>query len=277
MSSRSARTKAKKRAFVKAHTKSRTAAAKAAEVVIQNYRMAKLRPGAAGVYRALLNPRVQGFLGLEKKYLDTRRISVEIVTDNLCANMVYNPSYADINHDLISAPQQGPGPTQRIGKSITIKSVQVRGSVNVPGVTISSSFETPYVFLALVHDTQTNGAQCTGPDVFTNPGAVYHTLVTPFRNLINSKRFKILKSACLPFPVADAWYTGSANVSSGTSVTFDWYLPCEIPVNFTDGTEGKVANVVDNSLHVLAAVSTGPHITGPPAYLDYSARIRFLG
>lgn len=273
----STRTKAKKNTFVKAVKKANRKQAKAAATVVKSMRMAKLRPGAAGVYRALLNPRVQGFLGLEKKYLDTRRVSAEILAPGSLTSMVYNPLAADIAYDCISTPAIGVGPTNRLGKHITLKSIQLRGAAHIDNTTLGSGYAIPSLFLALVLDTQTNGAQCVGTDIFSNPGNTSHTAVHPLRNLLNSKRFRVLKEACIPFPTSDSWYTGAANVLAGSRVDFDWYLPCEISVNFNDASEGLVANVIDNTVHVLAAVSTGAHVLGPPVYLDYNARVRFLG
>jgi len=282
MSARSVRTKAKKRAFVKAVRKQRTSAAKAADTVIKQYRMAKLRPGAAGVYRALLNPRVQGFLGLEKKFYDTARVGAAIVTTAAWANGIYNPTLggtmgSTVVVNCMSAPSQGPGPQQRIGKSITIKNVQLKGRIEIPAVENAASAlpsrpDGNVLFLALVQDSQTNGAQCVASDIFTNLTSAYGGCVCPMRNLINSKRFTILKSETVNYD--DLCFT---NPTAATSVTaarnwfFDWYLPLELPVNFIDETDSDIANVVDNSLHVICMT------TGAGCYITYNARIRFLG
>lgn len=280
MSSRSTRTKAKKRAFVKAHTKSRTAAAKAAEVVIKNYRMAKLRPGAAGVYRALLNPRVQGFLGLEKKFYDTAKGQTAILTTDAWAAGVYNPTVSGTmgsvtGTNCLSVPSQGSGPQQRIGKAITIKSLQMKGTVTHSNVLSGGALPVPSakVFVALVLDTQTNGAQCTAADIFTNLAPDYNTLPVPMRNLLNSKRFKILKSDTFDLDTKSTAYNAGLNqyACNGNSVVIDWYLPMDLPVNFIDETDQDIGNVVDNSIHVIAASSSAF------TYLAYSARIRFLG
>lgn len=272
----STRTKARKNTFVKAVQKHNRKQAKAAATVVKNLRMAKLRPGAAGVYRALLNPRVQGFLGLEKKYFDTRR-NAEVVATLAYGNWIYNPLAADIGYDSIATPETGVGPTHRLGKHITIKSIQIRGQFSIDGYTIASIPRVPEVFLALVLDTQTNGAQCGGGDIFTNPDGSLKTITHPLRNLLNAKRFRVLKESVFTFPVPDTWYTGAANVQAGTFVSFDWYLPCEIQVNFKDDSQGLIANVIDNSIHVVATCSTGAHSFGPPVYIDYNARVRFLG
>lgn len=200
MSSRSTRTKAKKKAFVKAHKSSAKQRA-AAATVIKSMRMAKLRPGAAGVYRALLNPRVQGFLGLEKKFYDTARDATAVVTTTGWANGVYNPNISGsqgspLITNCISVPSQGPGPQQRIGKAITIKSLQLKGIIEAVSLTFAAATppQAHFAFLAIVLDTQTNGAQCAASDIFTNLSLNSNGLACPTRNLLNAKRFKILKS-----------------------------------------------------------------------------------
>lgn len=280
MSSRSTRTKAKKKAFVKAH-KTNAKQRAAAATVIKHMRSARMRPGAAGVYRALLNPRVQGFLGLEKKFYDSARAGGPIITTNQWVNGVYPPTMggtmgSTVNVNSISTPSQGPGPQQRIGKSITIKSVQLKGRVQavgqLNGITPLPLRDGNCIYLALVLDTQTNGAQCVASDVFTNLSSVYGGMICPMRNLLNAKRFKILKSESVNLDdIALSNPTATSCVVPARDWFFDWYLPLELPVNFIDESDSDIANVVDNSLHVICMA------TGESSYLTYNARIRFLG
>lgn len=280
MSSRSTRTKAKKKAFVKAHKSSAKQRA-AAATVIKHMRSARMRPGAAGVYRALLNPRVQGFLGLEKKFYDTALPAASIVTTVGLTLGIYNPTASGYPGSItvtngIAVPSQGPGPQQRIGKSITVKSVQIKGIVSYNGGTlVDGSAPGPHnVFCALVLDTQTNGAQCTSESIFQNLGSTIYPSWVPSRNLLNSKRFKILKSET--FDLTAVAFSHNANgysVVGGVARAIDWYLPLELPVTFTDQSDEDIANVVDNSLHFVAFYNQ----TSGTAYVSYNARIRFLG
>lgn len=280
MSSRSTRTKAKKKAFVKAHKTSAKQRA-AANTVIRSMRAAKLRPGASGVYRALLNPRVQGFLGLEKKFYDTARVHVAIAGNPDCTGGVYNPLISGQPGSLtatncMSVPGQGVGPQQRMGKSITIKSVQIKGMVEIDAVTFPTA--TPpnghSVFVALVLDTQTNGAQCTSESIFQNLSNSVYSLCVPTRNLLNAKRFKILKSETFNLDAKTLTLNAiPTSMFAGVGATVDWYLPLELPVNFIEQTDEDIANVVDNSLHLIAFYNQ----TNLTARITYNARIRFLG
>jgi len=277
MSTRKARAKRLRKEIKKHNVTQNRRTAAAAATLVKHMRNAKLRPGAAGVYRALLNPRVQGFLGLEKKFFDTGRAPSTIVTVSTWANGIYNPTITfpvipgDTN--CLSAPPQGAGASQRIGKSITIKSIQFKGAVYWIPYAAESAASSRTCFVALVLDTQTNGAQCIAPDIFQNVCNANQTLPTPTRNLLNAKRFKILKSEVFEMdPQTSLALAGPEYVVAGRSKPIDWYLPCEIPVNFLEETDSTVANVVDNSVHVVVSCSDPNY-----AVVAYNARIRFLG
>jgi len=277
MSTRKARAKRLRKEIKKHNVTQNRRTAAAAATLVKHMRNAKLRPGAAGVYRALLNPRVQGFLGLEKKFFDTALADTSIGTTASWSGGIYNPTITSPvipgATNCLSAPAQGAGPQQRIGKSITIKSIQLKGCVYYIPYAAAGASTSRTCFVALVQDTQTNGAQCTAPDIFQNITAITQTLPTPARNLLNAKRFKILKSEVFEMdPQTSLALAGPEYVVAGRSKPIDWYLPCEIPVNFLEETDSTVANVVDNSVHVVVSCNDPNY-----AVVAYNARIRFLG
>lgn len=269
----SARTN-KKNLFVKAMRKHNRKQAKAAATVVRAMRQAKLRPGASGVYRTLLNPRVQGFLGLEKKYFDTAIQATQVITNPAgFTDGIYNPQLSFADSNSVSAPSQGPGPQQRIGKSITITGVYLRGTIFISSQQdIAARPNAFHYFVALVLDTQTNGAQCTSSDIFQNQSAGVSTIHVPLRNLINSKRFRILKSEHGTVQANDYSSDGSSWYTAGMAHTFDFFVPLELQVNFADASGSDIANVIDNSLHVVASSNYSGY-----SFIEYNARIRFLG
>jgi len=246
--------------------------------MVQGMRSARLRPGAAGVYNALLNPRVQGFLGLEKKYFDTYRPWVAVTTTAAWSVGIYRPTDGYPNPiaggtNSICSPTQGSGPQQRIGKSIRVASVQIKGSVvAVDTNTLATASGSHKFYVALILDTQTNMAQCASDDVFLNPTGDYHTVVTPLRNLLNSKRFKILKSETFDVDRQSLTFNSPYFSTNGRSALIDWFLPLDLEINFDANTDSDVGNIVDNSLHVACASSNSDL-----SYFIYNARIRFLG
>jgi len=61
----------------------------------------------------------------------------------------------------------------------------------------------------------------------------------------------------------------------GVVKPFEWYYKFKKPlvVNFNSGTTASVANVVDNSLHVIGFTTNGTSANS----IVYNARIRFIG
>jgi len=219
----------------------------------------------------LANSTTAGFLGLEKKFYDTGLILSTLSAPTGATSSVYNPSATS----LISTPAQGDGELDRDGKRIVIKSVHINGvvlsanqktqSVPPPGTT---------VYVALVLDTQTNGAALTSELVFKNTIGQSGLATVPMRNLLYANRFKILKSEQFNMDSESlSHFAVDSYSNNGQVLTFSWYLPMELPINFNAGTTASVANVVDNSLHIIAFANNVIWQT----QLAYNARIRFMG
>jgi len=218
------------------------------------------------------NETTAGFLGIEKKFYDTNLNAVTIDdTIGLTSGMI-DPSATS----MISTPTQGDGEQQREGKRIVIKSVQVTGVVY--NATIEATANPPVpctAFVALVLDTQSNAAQCTSDQVFKNVSAVETGIPAPLRNLLYATRFKVLKTGVFDLNPVSITTNGVADTFSWPAVqrTFNWYLPMDLVINFNSGTTASIANVVDNSLHMIAFCD---YNTNSPK-ITYNARIRFVG
>lgn len=173
----------------------------------------------------------------------------------------------------LSAPAQGDGPSDRDGKRIVIKHVTVKGHVRSDGVPDTTLKQWNRVHIALVLDKQSNGAQENSEDVYTAPGA--GALVNAFRNLQYSARFKVLASKTISFDTPNAIWDGAAVDNGGQSATFVFDKKLNLPVTFTTGTSAGIANVIDNSLHIVAFadISATPNLFA----ISYAARIRFVG
>lgn len=191
---------------------------------------------------------------------------------------------------VISGPSQGDQANNRNGKQIVITTVIIEGIVKWP-----ESYETyalrpnivrPRVWIALIQDTQTNGANFFTGDALTNPTGFPVNCVIPLKNLYNAKRFITLK--VWEFGHPDFMPSTSGIQSTGTSTgvlvfttrvtqKFDCYLKVNIPVNFNNfvPTATQIGSVVDNSLHLVAFQDSSDD--NFVANVDYNARIRFLG
>jgi len=224
----------------------------------------------------LKNVRTGGLLGVETKYLDMAKTNTAIVAPTDASGAEYDPSSGCTG--CLSAPAQGDTASNREGFKIAMKSIQVTGSVNVNLQLGQGSADImPEVYIALVLDTQTNGAQLNSEDVFTNPGGVAYLAATPLRNMSYTERFKVLKIKKIRIPQASITYNGSQDtiVQNGGQFRFDMFKKLGgLPVKFTAGsTTANVSGVVDNSLHIIAYccdTTMGPTIS-------YNARLRFVG
>lgn len=215
--------------------------------------------------------RTAGFLGIEKKFYDTSLVGYTFLTPTDAAGGEANPS-ATIALNTVT---QGDGESQRDGRKMVMTSIFVSGIVYfAPEADQENLDYISNVYLALVLDTQTNGAALSSENVFVNPGASSFTAASPLRNLQYTQRFKILKSKTFAMPIPQATYNGGISdfEVGGTQTPFSWYVPLSnIAVNFS-GTTETIANIVDNSIHLVGYRSFGKN-----SFLSYNTRLRFVG
>lgn len=223
---------------------------------------------------ARANTSSRGFLGVEKKFYDTFLVNSNITSPTDASGGEHDPSATS----MISTPPQGDSATERIGKKIGIESVQVKGTVRINAEVNQTAGDNPQtVFVALVLDTQTNGAQLNSEDVFTVAGSATSVLNgAPLRNLEYGSRFRVLRSECFVFEPGNMVYDGTNVETAGVTKKIEWFHRFKDPlvVNFDSGTTASVANVIDNSLHIVAF---GSDSSANAPDLSYLARIRFVG
>lgn len=219
--------------------------------------------------RAAANARVGGYLGIENKFYDTFIGSTIIASTTDASGGQIDPTTVN----CLSAPAQGSSESQRDGKNIRILSVHVTGKIDTAPQTGQTNLDQgSTVYVALVLDKQTNGAQANSSLVFSNPSGQLYLAGCPLRNLEYSKRFKVLASWQMNTPQIMATYDGTNIVQGGSNSTFRFDKKLNLPVTFNDATAG-IANVVDNSLHMIAYCSN----TAAQPLITYNARIRFVG
>lgn len=225
---------------------------------------------------ALRNARTGGLLGIETKFLDVVATSTALVAPADASSGEIQPTSGCTG--CLSAPAQGDSSSQREGKKIVIKSCLMQGTVAFGPQSGQSTADTcAYVFLALVQDMQTNGATIVSEQVFANPSGSASTASNPFRNMSNTSRFKVLRTKTIKLempPLANDTGATGGLVQQGSQIPFTMSWKGIMPVNFTtSSTTADVANVVDNSIHLIAYTTN----TSLAPSVVYQNRIRFVG
>ena len=171
------------------------------------------------------------------------------------------------------APTVGSALNQRIGRSVLVRKIKVTGTLAIPAQAGDATLdEAMKIRLVLVQDTQTNAASMTAAQLFNDASAAT-TAICSYQNPNNFGRFRVLKDKILtiqdPNMVGAA---GAANIN-GKIVNFkmnvNFKTPVKVQFNATNG--GTVADIVDNSFHIICAAS---NISYAPT-ISYYSRVAY--
>lgn len=248
---------------------------------VERYNPAKRRrqqAAAAAQYRfrtgrggspALRNVRTGGYLGIENKFYDTSKTGTALVAPADASGAEFDPTTGGLN-----TVAQGDGESNRDGRNIAMHSIHINGTIfSNPQANQTATDQPGIVYIALVQDLQTNGAQLNSEDVFTNPSGQTYLAASPFRNLQYTKRFRVLKTKVYKLPNPNIGYDGTNMEQQGVDIPFKMNVQLGgQKVNFS-GTTAAIANIVDNSLHFVAYCSS----TDLAPAIAYNARLRFSG
>ncbi len=219
------------------------------------------------VPRPSVNFRQGGYIDIEKKFVDYS------VTGDAFTSIWAGGEMDEGTALSLSAVAQGDGESQRDGRVYHIHSVHVRGQIKraaLEGQTAPISDAVARI--ALVWDTQTNGAQLNAEDVMLTIGAASD--VYSWRNLQFSKRFIVLKDKTFRVASNNQTNEGASNLFANGDILIPFKInktfkkPIKVRCKATTAT---VAAITDNSLHLIGtATTTGCNIT-------YESRVRFTG
>lgn len=222
--------------------------------------------------RRRMNVRTAGFLGVEHKFYDTHLNNAVIVASTNASGGEQTPS-ATLS---LAAPGQGDGASERDGKKILVESIQITGTVSIPGQDgLSQAKQMPAFFIALVQDTQTNAAKANSEDMFKNQAGATYQGTNPLKNLLSGQRFithKIWKLNAAMGSMASPTVVDDMSIN-GQVIPFDCFKKLNMQVDFNGGTSPSIANVVNNSLSIVAFTDDNSWA----ALIRYQARIRFVG
>ncbi len=193
--------------------------------------------------------RTTGFFGKQRgelKFLDQDIDDAIVVT----TGTIFLNSNTEAS--LVRIPE-GNGESARIGRKLTIRSINWRFTVDVPetdGAANPANSDT--IRLILYLDKQANGAAAAVTDILESAS------FQSFNNLANSKRFRTLM---------DRTYSINVNAGGGNGTTSDWaqtriddtfFAKVNIPIEYNNAsTDGALATVRSNNIGLLAISGSG--------------------
>ncbi len=236
---------------------------------------AQRRQGYGGVARA------QGAAVVgEMKYFDCERDADPIAacTTTWVAGTMQDPdttinlgSAAVANPLCLFAPTVGAALNQRIGRKVKVLKIKLHGLMHFSTAAGTNAPKNgTAIRMMLVQDCQTNAAQMTGAQLMNDAASPSSTLMS-FQNPNNFGRFKVLKEKryILDDPNITGTVAGADIVFNGKKLnwklTATFKTPIDVHFNATNG--GTVADIVDNSFHIVCAADT---VTYTPLITYYS-------
>lgn len=204
-------------------------------------------------------------LGVENKYFDSLLNAHAIV-----ATVAGSEADPTGSLDCLNAIAQDDGESDRDGRKCRLSSLQFKGFIQPVVQSDLDDVQAPTPVRIVVYtDSQTNGLQSNAEDVLKDVGAED---ILSLRNPKFQSRFNVLFDQLFDPGQTQTGTDGSSTLSSvGNSITFDFFKKLNMEVNFS-GTTSDIANITDNSIHVLAiARDAGRYL------LNYQTRVRFVG
>lgn len=178
----------------------------------------------------------------------------------------------------LNAMAQGDTQNTREGNRTVVTGCSIRGQATLAATQDSADpVGSPFVRLFLVQDKHTTGGNATGgeqlnsEDVFVNNLASANGAALVFRNRNRSSRYKVLASTIIQMPNRPSQTDGTNTGAQGAAwVPFDIYWKGNMKVKHS-ANNGTIADIVDNSLHVIGYSSQSA------VQIVYAARVDFVG
>lgn len=210
-------------------------------------------------------------LGVELKFYDSSLVNSSLITNTDGSGGEHDPSATVLLNTVV----QGDGEQNRDGRKIVMRSVHVTGQITCASQANQSAADNgAFIFIALVLDKRTNGATIVSENVFVNPGTDALTGCSLLRNLKFITRYDVLGTIKLNMDNVNLTFSGNTDQMEQSGLIRSWqiYRKLNLPVIFSDTAE-TVANITDNSLHILAWTTSATMVP----VLSYNSRIRFVG
>lgn len=181
--------------------------------------------------------------------------------------------------NTLFAPTQGNDITNREARKAWVRKIAVKGYINCAAqVNQTAGDDGLVVRLALLCDKQTNSAQYNSEDLFLSGSG--GDMINAFQNNAFFGRFQVYKDKYFHINPNMITWDGTNLEQQGSIIKFKMSknfitqrASKGLLVNFNATNGGTVADIIDNSFHMYAAVSTA---TGQmPVTLSYKVRTAF--
>jgi hypothetical protein len=156
----------------------------------------------------------------------------------------------------------GTSQSQRVGRKVTLKSVQIKGYY---GPSVATPGDEYHIWIVL--DTQYNGATTSISEIIDNTNL---SIARPV--IANGERFKVLKKIVLnsmSYPTYNGG--GVSGVSGGAPLTFDYFKKLELDMEW-NGTAGDQAEIRSNNILIVSGCIYG---SNPATGKVVVARVRY--
>lgn len=209
---------------------------------MNTYKRSKFRAQRSAFKRTTIPRYLKGYARIGGAYARQERKNYEVKYLDTASNFSVDATgEVPSGGQLTQVPLDGT-PSGRIGRKITVKSIQARGII-----TTSATVPDDTVYIYVVLDKQCNGAAAAITDVLTS-SLMGQALI----NLNNSDRFVILKRVVL-HASANA---GVAAAYEPTAYPFECFMKCNIPIEYDQtASTGNVSTIRSNNIFLLAGSS----------------------
>lgn len=206
----------------------------------------------------------------ERKYFDT-----ELSTATVASGTTDWTGTEDDPVTILTfcAPVTGNDFNQRVGRKITIKSWKMRGFFRLTERSNqTAALAVPMIRSILYVDTATNTVQAQGEDVMASGASSIPFAM--FQNPANFGRFRVLKDKVFRFPTQAIAFDGTNIEENGQMVPFKYNIKFRKPlvVHFNGTNGGTVADIVDNSLHMISLANNADMA----CTVSYKSRVTYL-
>lgn len=217
----------------------------------------------------------------EMKYFDTQLTGTAItaVTTTwpagtiIDADATINLGDASVPTPLcLFVPKVSAALNGRIGRQVKMIKLKIRGQIRIPPQSVQAGADaSDKVRLLVVLDMQTNASQMTGAQLLNDAGTTDAT-INSYQNPNNFGRFRVLKDKMIDFSNVNMTGAAAAIEQAGMTRSFKFSIKLKgLPVHFNATNGGTVADIVDNSLHIIC----GTNSTAYAPTLSYYTRVAY--